>query len=202
MMKKDKSKSLQSQAFYHLMMMPGIILVILFVVVPMFGILMAFQNYIPAKGIMGSTWVGLQHFKTVFNLPNFWQIIKNTLVISVGKIVFSMIISVVFAILLSECRFQKATKWIQTAVYLPHFLSWVILGIMFSNMFSLSGIFNNILSAFGIEPQLWLQSNQYFRTIMVSTETWKEFGYGAIVYDDWLQSCEWKLVCGRWGADQ
>lgn len=181
-MKREKKKSLESQSFYHLMMMPRMILVIIFVGIPMFGVLMAFQNYIPAKGISGSVWVGLKHFRTIFSMPNFWQILENTLVISIGKIAVSMVASVTFAVLLSECRFGKSGKWIQTAVYLPHFLSWVILGIMFSNLFSLSGMFNNILSAIGIEPQLWLQSNSYFRTIMVATETWKEFGYGAIVY--------------------
>ncbi|MCM1235169.1 MAG: ABC transporter permease subunit [Ruminococcus flavefaciens] len=181
-MEKKRKFALKDQAFFHLMMLPGMLLVIIFVGIPMFGILMAFQNYSPAKGLFGSQWVGLQHFRTIFNMPSFWQLLKNTLVISIGKIVFSMVISIIFAILLSECRFMKVRKWVQTAVYLPHFLSWVILGIMFSNMFSLSGMFNNFLGIFGIEPQLWLQSNDYFRTIMVATETWKEFGYGAIVY--------------------
>lgn len=181
-MKIKKKHSLKSQSFYHLMMIPGMVFVIIFVGIPMFGVLMAFQNYVPAKGITGSQWVGLQHFKTIFHMPSFWQILGNTLTISLGKIIMNMLVSIMFAILLSECRFIKIRKWVQTAVYLPHFLSWVILGIMFSNMFSLSGMFNNILSSFGIEPQLWLQSNEYFRLIMVSTETWKEFGYGAIVY--------------------
>ena len=121
-MKREKKKSLKSQSFYHLMMMPGMILVIIFVGIPMFGVLMAFQNYIPAKGISGSVWVGLKHFRTIFSMPNFWQILENTLVISIGKIAVSMVASVTFAVLLSECRFGKSGKWIQTAVYLPHFL--------------------------------------------------------------------------------
>ncbi|MCM1297719.1 MAG: ABC transporter permease subunit [Muribaculaceae bacterium] len=177
-----KKKSVSNQAFYHLMMLPGILMVIIFVVVPMIGVVMAFQNYVPARGFLGSEWVGLKNFRNLFAMPSFWKILRNTLFIAVGKIVFSMVISVAFAILLSECRFSKVNKWIQTAVYLPHFLSWVILGIMFSNMFSLGGIFNSIVTAFGGEPQLWLQSNEHFRGLMIVTEVWKEFGYGAVVY--------------------
>ena len=167
---------------YHLMMLPGMIFLIIFHLVPMGGLLMAFQDFMPIKGLFGSRFVGLKNFERLFKLPTFWRVLRNTVVISVGKLVLVMVASVIFALLLNECRHVKYKRIIQTTVYLPHFLSWVILAVMFSNVFSYTGIVSQIAQMFGGEPAMFMISNSWFRKILIGGEIWKEFGYGAIVY--------------------
>ena len=167
---------------YHLMMLPGMIFLIIFHLVPMDGLLMAFQDFMPIKGLFGSRFVGLKNFERLFKLPTFWRVLRNTVVISVGKLVLVMVASVIFALLLNECRHVKYKRIIQTTVYLPHFLSWVILAVMFSNVFSYTGIVSQIAQMFGGEPTMFMISNSWFRKILIGGEIWKEFGYGAIVY--------------------
>ena len=167
---------------YHLMMLPGMVFLILFHLVPMGGLMMAFQDFMPIKGLFGSKFVGLKNFERLFKLPTFWRVLRNTLVISVGKLVLVMVASVVFALLLNECRHIKYKRIIQTTVYLPHFLSWVILAVMFSNIFSFTGIVSQIVQLFGGEATMFMISNDWFRKILIGGEVWKEFGYGAIVY--------------------
>lgn len=167
---------------YHLMMLPGMIFLIIFHIVPMGGLIMAFQNYIPIKGILHSDFVGLKNFQRLFRLPTFWSVLRNTVIISVGKLILVTIAAITFAILLNECRNVRFKKIIQTTVYLPHFLSWVILAVMFSNIFSFTGIINQIGGFFGKEPVMFMISNNWFRKILIGGEVWKEFGYSAIVY--------------------
>lgn len=167
---------------YHLMMFPGMVFLVIFHLVPMGGLVMAFQDFMPIKGLFGSKFVGLKNFERLFKLPTFWRVLRNTVIISVGKLVLVMVASVIFALLLNECRHVKYKRFIQTAVYLPHFLSWVILAVMFSNIFSYTGIVSRIAQMFGGEPTMYMISNSWFRKILVGGEIWKEFGYGAIVY--------------------
>lgn len=163
-------------------MLPGLLMVLVFNIVPMFGVAIAFQKYLPAKGILGSKWVGLQNFQRLFLFADFRQAVVNTLVIALLKIVFNIIVPVFFALVLNECRRRAVKRTVQTIVYLPYFLSWVILSTIFTNVFSLTGIFNKIIGALGAEAQIWLIKPQAFRTILVATDVWKNFGYGAIVY--------------------
>lgn len=176
-MKKGKS-----QIGYHMMLAPGMIFLILFSFIPMFGIVMAFQDYIPTKGILGSKWVGLDNFKYMLEIPDSMNILRNTLVIAIGKIILSTIVPITFALLLNEIRKKWAKKTIQTIVYLPHFLSWAVLAVVVANIFSFEGPINSFLSLFGIEPTLFLASNTWIRPILIGTDVWKEFGYGSIVY--------------------
>lgn len=176
-MKKGKS-----QIGYHMMLAPGMIFLILFSFIPMFGIIMAFQDYIPSKGILGSPWVGLDNFKYMLEIPDSMNILKNTLIIAIGKIILSTIVPITFALLLNEIRKKWAKKAIQTIVYLPHFLSWAVLAVVVANVFSFEGPINAFLSMFGIEPTLFLASNTWIRPILIGTDVWKEFGYGSIVY--------------------
>ncbi|MCI9225724.1 MAG: sugar ABC transporter permease [Acutalibacter sp.] len=164
------------------MLLPGMIFLIIFSIIPMFGIVMAFQNFIPAKGIFGSKFVGLAQFQRLFRLPDFWQILQNTLIIALSKIILGTLLAVVFAVLLNECQNVRYKRFIQTAVYLPHFLSWVILAVMFSNIFSYTGIINQLIMAFGGEPTMFMISNTWFRPIIIGTDVWKEFGYNAVIY--------------------
>lgn len=168
----------------HLMLLPCVILVILFSYVPMTGITIAFQRFIPAKGLFGpQEWVGWYYFKYAFQLPEFKDAIFNTLYISVMKIVAGIITPVFFAVLINEIRRTLLKRAIQTIVYLPHFLSWVILAGVFVDILSPSyGIVNRLIQALGFEPIFFLGSNDWFPFVLVATDTWKEFGFGTIVY--------------------
>ncbi|MBS6860742.1 MAG: protein lplB [Clostridiales bacterium] len=174
--------SKKNEVRYHAMLFPGMIFLILFHLIPMVGIIMAFQNFQPAKGIFGSEWIGLENFRRIFLLPDSRQIIGNTVIIAVSKLVLGTIAAVVFALLLNECRNIVLKRIVQTSVYLPHFLSWVILAVMFSNLFSYTGVVNQVAGLFGAEPTMFLVSNKWFRPIMILGDVWKEFGYNSIVY--------------------
>jgi putative aldouronate transport system permease protein len=170
------------QLEYHLLMAPGMIFLIIFSFIPMFGIIMAFEDYVPAKGILGSDWVGLENFKYMVEIPDSMNILRNTVVIAVGKIILGTLVPIIFALLLNEIRLKWAKKSIQTIVYLPNFLSWGVLAAVFINIFDYHGPVNNFLQALGHDPILFLGSNEWFRSIIISTDVWKGFGYGAIVY--------------------
>ena len=177
-----QKRIMRSQSMYHMMMLPGMIFVLIFSYVPMVGIVMAFQDYVPAKGILGSEFVGLQHFKYMFSLPDIWQILTNTVVIAVGKIILGTVMAIAFAILLNEIRVKFFKKAVQTIVYLPHFLSWVVLAAVVINMVNLDGPVNQILQMLGLDKINFLGSNTWFRPMIIVTDVWKEFGYNSIVY--------------------
>lgn len=170
------------QLEYHLMMAPGMIFLIIFSFIPMVGLVMAFQDYVPAKGMLGSEWVGLENFKYMLEIPDSMKILRNTVVIAVGKIIAGTIVPIIFALLLNEIRLKWAKKSIQTIVYLPNFLSWAVLAAVFINVFDYHGPVNNFLQGLGYDPILFLGSNEWFREIIIATDVWKGFGYGAIVY--------------------
>ncbi|MDE6976452.1 MAG: ABC transporter permease subunit [Lachnospiraceae bacterium] len=167
---------------FHLMLLPGMIILLLFVFIPLVGSLMAFQNYVPAKGLLGSKWVGLENYKFIFSLPDGRQVFVNTLVIAFAKLVMNIFVPVTFAILLNEITAKVFKRTFQTIVYLPHFLSWVVLATVVTNMFSLEGPFNAVVTMFGGEPIQFLASNSWFRKVIVGTDVWKEFGYIYFVY--------------------
>lgn len=169
-------------AMYHLMMLPGMLFLLIFSYIPMFGIVMAFQDYIPAKGIFDSKFVGLKHFEYMFQLPDIAQIISNTVVIALGKIILGTLAAIAFSILLNEIRLKFLKKTVQTIVYLPHFLSWVVLASVVVNMFNLDGNVNQILVFFGLEKINFLGSNTWFQPLIIGTDVWKEFGYSSVVY--------------------
>lgn len=175
-------KSKKDQAAFHFMMLPGMIFLIIFSFIPMFGIVMAFQNYIPAKGISGSHWVGLDNFKFMLQIPDSKQIFANTIIIAVWKIIAGTLLSIIFALLLNEVRVRFAKRFMQTIVYLPNFLSWAILATVVMNIFSYEGPINAFLGWFGIDPVLFMASNKWFRPMLVLTDVWKGFGYGSIIY--------------------
>lgn len=168
----------------YMMILPGFLLLVLFSYLPMFGITIAFQKFIPARGIFGDQkWIGLGNFEYVMKLPSFFGIIRNTVTISLWKIIFGLTVPMTIAILINEVQNKTLKRGIQTVVYLPHFLSWVVLGGIFIDMLSpTDGLVNNIIKALGGKPIFFLGDNQWFPFTMVFTETWKEFGYGTIVY--------------------
>lgn len=168
----------------HLMILPGLILVLIFSYVPMGGLIIAFQKFIPSKGMFGNQkWIGFDNFSYVFSLPGFTRAMMNTIIIAAWKIVLGLVVPIVFALLLNEVKGRRFKKVVQTIVYLPYFMSWVILGGIFRDMLSPGeGIINQIITAFGGKSIFFLGDNQYFRGTMIVTDIWKNFGYGAIVY--------------------
>ncbi|WP_309119798.1 ABC transporter permease subunit [Paenibacillus sp.] len=167
---------------YHIMLMPGILLLIAFSVIPMFGIVIAFQDFQPTLGIFRSEWIGWENFEYMFALPDSRSIFVNTLVIASLKIVFGMAAPFLFALLLHEVVSTKFKRIVQTIVYLPHFMSWVILSGILINLLSLEGVVNQVVKFFGGDPILFLQSNVWFRVVLVASDVWKEFGFNTIIY--------------------
>ncbi|WP_155828611.1 ABC transporter permease, partial [Schleiferilactobacillus shenzhenensis] len=143
---------------------------------------MAFQDFIPAQGFLHSQWVGFAHFQYMFSLPDSFQIFRNTIVIAVGKIILGTLAPIIFALLLNEVRVKWFKETIQTIVYLPNFLSWVVLGAVFTMILSDGGMVNQFLGLFGIKPISFLASNTWFQPLMIITDVWKGYGYGTIIY--------------------
>jgi putative aldouronate transport system permease protein len=177
-----KKRNWSNGIVYHFMLLPGMIMLFIFSIIPMFGAVMAFQRFIPAKGIGGSDWVGLANFTYMFQLPDSKQIFINTIVIAIGKILLGLLVPIVFALLLNEIRLKVFKSTVQTIVYLPHFMSWVVLGSMLSMIFSYDGMVNGLFEFLGLERVMFLASNTWFRPLLILTDTWKEFGYGTIIY--------------------
>lgn len=149
----------------------------------MVGISIAFQNFMPARGFFGSQWVGWANFEYIFMLPDFKRALWNTVYIAVMKIILGQVAPIVTALLLNEMRNYFVKRSVQTIIYLPHFLSWVLLGGILLDLLSPShGIVNQILGVFGVEPIFFLGNNDWFPYTIVITDTWKEFGFGTIVY--------------------
>ena len=177
-MKRRRSQSI----YYHTMVLPGMIFILIFGYIPMFGLVMAFQDFVPAKGFLKSEFVGIKHFKYMITLPDIGRVIGNTLIIAAGKIVLGMLLSISFAILLNEIWNKYLKKTVQTIVYLPHFLSWVVLASVVVNLFNVDGSINQILNSLGVERINFLGSNDVFRNLIIGTDVWKEFGYNSVVY--------------------
>ncbi|WP_390887194.1 ABC transporter permease [Fundicoccus culcitae] len=164
------------------MVLPGILFLLIFAYIPMGGLIMAFQDYIPARGLTGSEFVGLDNFRYLFNLPDIRKVTYNTIYIAFWKIFFNTLIPIIFAILLNEIRIRWLKKSIQTIVYLPHFLSWVVLAPIVSNLSNLDGTVNQILISLGRSPLNFLGSNTIFPNLLIGTDVWKEFGYNSVIF--------------------
>ncbi len=149
----------------------------------MFGIVMAFQDYKPWLGFFNSAWVGLEHFRTMFEYDYARQVIWNTLVISILKMIFGLFVPITFALLLNEVYHMTVKRTIQTVIYLPYFLSWVILGGILLDLLSPDGgLVNQVIGLVGIDPIFFLGSNDWFRVTIVISDLWKETGFNTIVF--------------------
>jgi len=178
----DKMKMKGYAKHYYLMLLPGFIWLTLFSIVPMFGIAIAFQDFNPGVGILRSEWIGLDNFKYMLTLNDSKSIFFNTIFIAVMKIVANLVVPLVFALLLNELRITVLKRWIQTIVYLPHFLSWVILSGILLDIFSFNGPINAILTSFGASPTLFFARADLFPFIIVGSDVWKEFGFNTIIF--------------------
>lgn len=167
----------------HLMLVPAVLLAIVFQYIPMGGIVIAFQDFKPYLGFTESKWVGWDNFKYLFLYPDVGQVIWNTLVIAFFKIIAGLIAPFLFAILLNEVRLTAFKRVSQTLVYLPHFLSWVILGgILLDILSPQGGMVNKLVVALGGDPIFFLGDGTWFRITLIVSDVWKEFGFGTIVF--------------------
>ncbi|WP_145317757.1 ABC transporter permease [Paenibacillus xylanexedens] len=190
----------------HLMILPGLLIIIVFGYIPMAGLSIAFQNFSPIAGFKNMNWVGWDNFRYLFDLPGFSQVVWNTVFISTMKIVSGLVIPVLVALLLNEVRKTGFKRTIQTVIYMPHFFSWVILaGIIVDVLSPSTGIVNMLLKAVGVDPIQFLASNEWFPYILVITDQWKEFGFGTIIYLAALTNIDKSLYeasvmdgAGRW----
>jgi len=167
----------------YIMILPAFTLTFIFAYIPMPGVMMAFQDFKPWLGYFGSPWVGFDNFMILFRFPENSQVILNTLIIAIGKIIFGLMVPFIFALLLNEIRVTKVKRTVQTLVYLPYFLSWVILSGILINILSLNGgLVNQFLGLFGIEPVFFLGDGTSFRWTLIISDSWRNFGFSAIIY--------------------
>ncbi len=169
---------------FHLMLIPGVIIVFIYMYIPLSGLIIAFQKFVPAKGLFGNQkWIGWDNFIYLYNLPGAISALRNTVIIAFFKIVLHLLIPITVSILLNEIRSTGFRRTAQTLIYLPHFLSWIILGGILIDILSPSdGILNRVLGLFGMEPIFFLGSNDYFRGTLIVSDVWKEFGFNTIIY--------------------
>lgn len=169
--------------YLYLMCIPGLVYLIIFHYTPMYGIIMAFQNFSFKKGILGSPFNNFANFKELFGSRVFYQVLGNSLTLSILRLVFSFPVPIFLALLLNEMRLKKIKTLSQTLMYLPHFLSWVVLGGIATNMLSMSdGLINDMIASFGGARINFMGSEQWFRPVVIITNIWKEAGWGTIIY--------------------
>ncbi len=181
--KKRKKKRYPIPWTLHLMVLPAVALAFVFSYLPMAGIVMAFQDFKAGLGFTGSPWVGLKHFRYMFENDYFMKITWNTMIFACSKIVLNLIIPFTFALLLNEVRHMGYKRSIQTLVYLPHFLSWVTLSGILIDLLAQTGIVNQFLTyLFGIKPIFFLGDGTWFRLTIIFSDVWKEFGFNTIIF--------------------
>lgn len=182
---KQTFKKFKKQKYLQMMVLPWIVWLIIFNYIPMYGIIIAFKNFQLGTGIMGSSWVGFSHFQMFFNNPDFFNIMKNTLGISLGKLLIGFPAPIILALLLNELRSARFKKIVQSVSYLPHFISWVILSGMITRMLSSEGGYvNDLLVGIGLmkTPMMFLGKEAFFWPILILTDIWKGIGWGSIIY--------------------
>jgi putative aldouronate transport system permease protein len=166
-----------------IMLAPAAVLVLIYAYTPMVGIVMAFQRVLPGKGIFGSPWVGWDNFAFILQMPTFLQVLWNTIFIAGMKALAGIVVPVTVALMLNNVTSSAFKRTVQTVIYLPHFLSWVILAGIFIDILSPSdGVVNQLLGLAGIKPTFFLGDDSVFPYTMVATDIWKSFGFGTIVY--------------------
>lgn len=186
MKKSTFSTRFRNEWMFHVMLLPAILLLAVFSYFPMVGIVIAFQDFVPSGGLgqfFQSEWVGFKNFEYIFGMPEFSRVLVNTLVIAVWKIVTLIAVPLLLALLLNEVRKQLFKKAVQTIIYIPYFLSWVILGGILIDLLSpTNGIVNQLITALGGESIYFLGDNNYIQGVMIISNIWKEAGYNTVIF--------------------
>ena len=169
--------------YLYLLLIPAILYFFIFHYVPMYGVIISFKDYSFKKGILGSDWVGLENFIYMFNLNDFYRVFWNSFCLSFLRLIFEFTVPIIIALLLNEIGSKRFKKITQTAIYLPHFISWAVIGGILVNFLSPTwGVVNDIIQRLGFEPIFFLGDPKYFRTTVVISSIWKEAGWGTIIY--------------------
>ncbi|MCU6710498.1 ABC transporter permease subunit [Paenibacillus sp. J5C_2022] len=167
----------------YMFLVPGFVYLIVFKYIPILGIVIAFKELNLVRGIWGSDWIGLTNFQQLFASEHFFRVLRNSLLLSFYQIIWGFPAPILLAIMLNEVRQMAFKRIAQTVMYLPHFISWVVLsGIIINFLSPSSGLVNHLIGSLGYEPIKFLTLPEYFRTIVVSAEIWKEVGWGTIIY--------------------
>lgn len=182
-MRNNLLKYMGENKLLYLMLVPGFAFFILFNYVPMYGIIIAFKEFNFAKGIWGSDWNNFKHFKMLFQDNSFVTVLFNSIYLSLLRLAINFPIPIILALMLNEIKCSKFKKLTQTMVYLPYFISWVILGGIAINFLSINdGLINEVIKTLGFEPISFMGGDKYFRPLIVITSIWKEAGWGSILY--------------------
>lgn len=181
--KKNLKSEIFKARYLYLMLLPILIHMIVFKYGPMYGIIIAFKDYKMGRGIIESSWVGLKHFKRLFANPDFYLILRNSIMLNVYDLLVNFPIPIILALLLNEVRNLRFKKTIQNVLYMPHFISWVVLSGIIINVLSPStGIVNNLITIFGGKPIFFMADNFWWRVVYTLSSTWKESGWATIIY--------------------
>jgi len=180
--KKSKLKYIIENKALYFFLLPGILYIIVFKIIPMTGILFAFTE-INTFDIFKSEWVGLKNFQMLFSGTEFYNVLKNSVTLSLMSLIFGFPAPIILALFINEVKLKRYKRITQTIMYLPHFISWVVIAGLVMNFLSpTGGIFNKIITMMGKEPVYFLQEAAYFRPIIILSQIWKETGWGTVIY--------------------
>ena len=197
--------NMRSHPWLYLMILPAIAYFAIFHYAPMYGVIIAFQDYKPLKGISGSAWVGFKHFQTFVQGPFFWRLVRNTLSINIGMLLFGFPLPIIFALMLNEVRSTAFRKVVQTVTYMPHFVSSVVVCGLMVIFCRSDGLLTNVLTFFGLPKTNLLTIESYFQPLYIGMNIWQELGWDSIIYFAALTSVDAALFeaarvdgAGRW----
>lgn len=178
-----RMRRIWTNRYLYLLLTPCVVYFLVFNYVPMFGLVTAFQEFKYSKGIFGSPWVGLKQFEYLFGLKDFYRVLGNSIALSVLRLVICFPVPIILSLMLNEIPFPRYKRVTQTLIYLPYFISWVVIGGILVNLLSPSwGIVNMFIKALGGEPVFFLGKAQYFRGIALVSYVWKQAGWDTIIY--------------------
>ncbi|MGM0874707.1 MAG: ABC transporter permease [Bacillota bacterium] len=180
--KKVKFTKIFNNYQLYLFLMPALIYFIVFHYFPMYGVLIAFKDFVATEGIMGSPWVGFKHFERFFDSYQFWTLIKNTLGLSTLQLIIGFPLPIILALMMNQIRHEKYKRFVQTVVYAPHFISVVVLSGMIYVFFSNTGLINNFIMMFGGESISFMSKPEWFKPLYIGSGVWQETGWAAIIY--------------------
>lgn len=181
-LKRKNKRGFRNNMALHVMLLVPVVLTLIYKYIPMAGIVIAFENYRPGMNIFKANWVGLQNFRTLFIMPGFTDALRNTVVIALGKIVLDLVVPIVFSLMLNDLGSTGVKRTVQTIIYMPHFISWVLMAGIIQRLLAPSGLVNQIVVALGGQSRVFLADKDFFQPLIQITNVWKEFGYGTIVY--------------------
>ncbi|MCI8623909.1 MAG: sugar ABC transporter permease [Provencibacterium sp.] len=199
------AKDFHRNKYIYLMLLPVVAYFLIFHYQPMYGATIAFKDFLPNKGIMGSPWVGLKHFKSFFLSPSAFQVIRNTIVINLFDLLFGFPAPILLALLLNEINASWFKRSVQTVTYMPHFISLVVICGILRDFTSMNGLFNSLRGLFGLDPVLFLSESSWFRPLYIGSDIWQGVGWGSIIYIAALAGVDQELYeaakidgAGRW----